>query len=231
MKIFSLLLLMFLGGMVYGQNADHQSATHIFWDANHPLSPDDFNTMEQTTEQADSLCKNSNLCWGAYTGLFSILDAPKKRRKRGKLLEKVYFAPAFDKIQSYKLNDDVLQFQKQALVFDLYELAARFARKELQALLNNTVPDAYGTRIIFFETAKASANKYLAAMVHAYTQDAYVKNKEGAYEEWKIKIAEQLEAHKEFETSKEEQQRFITGAPLDKEYEMAETVMGNMFKD
>jgi len=230
MKILALFFLAFLCQISYGQTLNNESSTHIFWDADYQLSPKDFNELEPT-EQSEKLCKESNLCWGAYTGFFSVLDAPKKRRDRGRLLEKVYFAPAFEKAPSYKLNNDLLQFQQQALVFDLYELAARYARKELQTLLNSTMPDAYGTRIIYFETAKAAANKYLAEIVHSYTQDVYVKNREGAYEEWKTKVNKLLKDFEEFQTSKEEQQRFITREPLDKKYEMAETVMGNMFKD
>ena len=82
-----------------------------------------------------SMFKKYSMTASASVGIWSILDVPKKKKDRGKKLEKVYFAPAFSKTGSAAISNDTMQIAIQAIYFDICEFAARLARKELKTLL------------------------------------------------------------------------------------------------
>jgi hypothetical protein len=196
---------------------------HIFWSNIYRPQPSDFQA-DTVSEEYYNKCDEYNLCWGAAIGIFSILDEPKKRRKRGKLLEKVYFAPAFCKSQSYALNNDSLGYASQLLVFDLYELTARKNRKDLQAVYE-MIP-AYGTKYIRFKTIEARNNDVLKQLIGQFVHEVYIEKTDGAYEKWRKLIDDLLTETSEYATTSEDRLRFIKNAPLDEDYQMAETVIG-----
>ena len=163
----------------------------------------------------------------AYVGLFGALDIPKKKKNRGKLIEKAYFAPAFEKTTSYIIKNDSLGIEKQKLVFDIYEISARCARKELAHYQDSI--GRYGILSIIFKTIWADAKELHNKMVDAFTKDIYIEHRKGAYEEWKKEVAKILEELKEFATKPDDCYRFVKMKPIDKNYIMPKTVIGNLF--
>jgi len=73
----------------------------------------------------------------------------RKKNKHGVLLEKVYFALAFELATSTRFDDDYLDYLTQVLIFDVYELAARKCITDLEAKFQE-VPN-YGSKFIFFK--------------------------------------------------------------------------------
>jgi len=176
--------------------------------------------------------KNTVKTW-AYVpwhllGCFSVLDIPKRKGKRGKLLEKIYFAPAFEKSTSYSIIKDSFEVEKQRLVFDIYEVSARFARQQL-SMMQDSMP-GYGTLSIFYKTIEARAIEMRDAYVDSYTREVYIERNDEAYESWRLKIDTLLEQSEEFATTAEECYRFIKGQPIEENYTMAEKVVGNLDK-
>ena len=212
----------------FGQeNYKTESETHIFWQEKTVLTSNDFQGDCSGNPTQTKYCEELNLCVNAYVGVFAILDIPKKKRKRGELLEKAYFAPAFEKTTSCILKLDTLGIEKQKITFDIYELSARFARKEL-AYLQDSI-GGYGVVSIFFKSVETKAIEMRNSLVDSYTQDVYINNRNGAYEEWRAKIDKLLEETKKYATKPEDCFRFVKNEPIDENYKMAETIVGNLY--
>ncbi|SBV95642.1 hypothetical protein [uncultured Dysgonomonas sp.] len=205
------------------QTLKTESDTHIFWQPNRKLTVADFKGECCTEERLRDLCKEKNMCTMAYTGFFSILDIPKKKKDRGKLIEKAYFAPAFEKNTSYMVfKNDTLGIEKQQIVFDIYELAARKVRKDLDDVYKTT--NAYGTIHLMYGKVKDSIDKYRTTLVELFVKDTYLDNREGAYKEWREKIDEELDKLRAYATTPEDCYRFVLNKPMNEQYVMAEVI-------
>lgn len=210
-----------------GQIDSSRSDTHIFWNDKFPIEMAEFrDTISNQNYQMK--CDSIGLCWGACAELFSVLDEPKKKRKRGKLLEIIYFAPAFELNKSYRLNRDSTDYLTQLLIFDVYEITARKCRKDLQYLYEQ-IP-YYGTKYLQFKTVEDKHIEIMKGIIGSITRDVYIDKKEGAYNDWRNTISDLLAETIEFKTTNEDRYRFILNKPLNKNYQIAKTVMGSMKK-
>ena len=205
-----------------------ESQTHIFWQPDRILTEKDFQGDGTKNPKFVKYCDEFDLCVMASTGVFAVLDIPKKKRKRGELIEKAYFAPAFEKSSSFILRLDSTGIAKQKVVFDIYEISARFARQQLKKL-HDTV-GAYGIISIMFKSVEARAIEMRKSLVDSYTKDAYIDKKPGAYEKWRTRVDKLLADSEEYSTKPEDCYRFVKNAPIDENYEMAKTVVGNLNK-
>ncbi|SHG48412.1 hypothetical protein [Flagellimonas flava] len=222
-------LTLLVGTFGFGQgNLLTESETHIFWQPDKKLKQTDFKADATKIQNAIRYCDTVGLCTVASLGVFAVLDIPKKKKQRGRLREKVYVAPAFEFSTSYIVRTDSLGIEKQQVVFDMYELSARYIRKELGLMLERA--DAYGTLSIWLKTIENDAQKLRTEMVDSYTKDVYINNRPGAYLEWKEKVDSTLNDLKEFATKPEDCHRFVTKQPLDDKYKMAKTVVGRLFE-
>jgi hypothetical protein len=221
-----LIILIFLSfvGKLFAQPDSIQTDTHIFWSEDYQIQMSDFHATE--SQKYEKYCDSIDLCWSAYVGLFTVLDEPKRKKDRGNLFERVYFAPAFEKAPSFRLNNDSLGYLKQVLIFDMYELAARRCRRDMHLRFGEN--PTYGTKYIFFKNVENRNREQLSEMVDDLVRDVYIKNIPGAYESWRIKIDDFLEKNKAYKTKQSDRLRFITNAPLSKRYRKAKTVMGDL---
>jgi hypothetical protein len=224
--------LLFLTMLIFNcskaQSDSSETDTHIFWTHDRELSMEDFQ-QEDPPDKYSLFCDSINLCWGAATGFYSALDVPKRRRDKKTKYEEVYFAAAFDKTLSYRMNDDTLQFELQKLMFDLQELVVRLARRDLQALYDSM--PAIGTKSIWFNTVKARAEKFHKSKVAEFTYEIYILNLEGAYDKWKKYIEDGLEETKEYQSTFRDTYRFVKGRPIKPKYEEAKRVLGNLYEN
>lgn len=98
-RLAILLFLVLASQVVIGQNEYPTSnATHILWQPNTKITRDCY--QGQPTSQVDKMMDEYGFTAAASVGLWSVLDIPKKKKDRYKKLEKVYFAPAFEKATS-----------------------------------------------------------------------------------------------------------------------------------
>ncbi len=219
MKLVLLSLLLF-PLLISGQIDSTKSSTHIFWNAEYPIEMKHFQDTIGN-ESFRNKCDSIGLCWGAFVGLFTIIDEPKKKKKRGELLEKAYFAPAFEIARSYRFNNDSSDFLTQLLVFDVYELAARKCRQDLEKLFIQM--PYYGTKIIMFKEIEVANKKLVQEIVWSITNDIYILKKENAYKEWRKTTDDLLKETEQYKTTNEDRARFILDSPILKNYQMAKT--------
>lgn len=227
---FSLIIISFLVcGLLKAQEVSKtETETHIFWQPDRVLKKMDFKGDGSSNPKFIKYCDDLNLCTSASIGVFAVLDIPKKKRDKGELIEKAYFLPAFEKTTSYILKNDTLGIEKQKIVFDIYEISARFARQQLNHLQDSI--GGYGIISIMFKSVEARAIEMRDFFVESYTKDIYIDKKEGAFEDWRKQIDNLLIDTKEFATKLEDCNRFIKKQPIDDNYEQAKTVINNLYK-
>ena len=218
-KIVAILIL--VSQCSFGQIDSMRTSTHIFWNENKQI---EMSSFEDTisTESFRNKCDSINLCWGACVGLWTIIDEPKKKRKRGKLIEKAYFVPAFETAKSYRFNNNLNDYLTQLLIFDVYELTARKCRKDMEYYYNEM--PYYGTKLIMFKKVQNKNKEVLKDIVGSITNDIYVLKKENAYIEWRKTIDDLLKETEKFKTTNIDRIRFITDEPISEDYQMAKFV-------
>ena len=228
MKKILQILIILVTTIVLSQENDHlKSKEHIFWQENVKLKVTDFQNNGKNIPNAIKYCDTIGLCTVGAFGIFAVIDVPKKNKKRSKLREKLYIVPAFELPKSYRIKNDSLGVKKQQVVFDIYELSARWIRRELTNLTKNM--NTYGTLSIWFKTIENDAMQMTQEMVDEFTKEVFILGKENAYEDWRKQIDQLLVETIEFKTTKEEISRFTTGKPLIENYKMADQLMGNLF--
>jgi hypothetical protein len=216
-----------LGTTVFAQTDSLRNETHIFWSENYEIQIEDFQDTIKSTKNVEA-CEKYNLCWGAYTGLFTVMDVPRKKKDKKRKEEVIYFAPAFELKTSYRLTSDSMDYLKQVLVFDMYELAARKCRMELDSIYNTN--PSIGIKGIFFKSVEADVQENLGEMVRAYTHEVYIEGLESAYEKWRTLINDILNETREYRTTAKDRTRFIKEEPLLEGYVRARKVIGNLFE-
>lgn len=205
-----------------------ETEKYIFWQPNRTLKQEDFKANGSKNPIFVRYCEDFDLCAMAAIGVHAVLDIPKKKRKRGKLIEKAYFAPAFEKTMSYLLKEDSMEIAKQKLVFDIYEVSTRLARRELAHLQDSV--SGYGIISKMFKTVEAKAVEFRKAMVDSFTKDVYIYKRDGAYLKWRARVDELLVNLNEFATKPEDCYRFVKNIPIDDRYIEAPKVIGNLKK-
>jgi len=231
-NLLTILILLLFAQSGFGQqntqNDSVRNETHIFWSDTYIIQIEDFKDTI-TTIKSRGYCEKYNLCWGAFTGLFSIMDIPQKKRDKKVKEEIIYIAPAFEVNQSYRLTSDSMDYLKQVIVFDMYELAARKCRIELDSIYQK-IP-AIGTKGLVFKSIESKIQEELGNMVLLYTQEVYIMKEEGAFEKWRKLIDELLNQTEYYKTTAQDRLRFIKKEPIEIGYIEAKTVIGNLFKE
>lgn len=237
MKYFSstIILLFLLCDSFYAQRTfPIESETHIFWQANRKLVVNDFqggNSFDSRFNRDREIGRHVIPC----LGIFLKIDIPKNYRKNK--LEKVYFAPAFQKSCSFLLNGDSSNFRDAQMQFDIYELGTRIAREYIwnmhaymavksdssafDIIKNN--PDTIlitGIGNIFASKARDSAMHFINEITYSYFKDHYIKadSISTSYEKWRSLIDELLKKYERFSTKPEDCYRMIKNSPILKNY-------------
>jgi hypothetical protein len=223
---------------LYSQNEYAiESETHIFWQPNRRLLITDFqggNSTDSKFNEDKELGRTVIPC----LGIFLKVDIPKNYRKNK--LEKVYFAPAFQKSCSFLLDNDTSNFRDAQIQFDMYEFATRIARRIIwdthakMAIANDSAlidviisnPDTIlitGLGNIYAGRARDSAMNFVKEMTNAYLNDMYFKNDSTAafYEDWRSLIDKGLRNLEMFATKPEDCYRMIKNKPILKRYRTA----------
>lgn len=206
-------------------NYPTQDSVHVFWQPDVKLTRKDY--QGTTNENSQRMNDKYDMKVNSSIGIWSILDVAKKKKERYIKMEKVYFAPAFERTTSVAVTDDSLEIEKENVFFDICELGTRFARAELKKLEDTT--NATGSMSLMYMTIKKQMEERRAKLAGAYFQDVFVQKNEGAFEEWRTLIDRRLEETKMWSTTPQECYRLMTGKPVEKGYIQAEHVVGPLF--
>jgi hypothetical protein len=152
-------------------------------------------------------CEDKGYCDVPCLGIFVEVDIPRNYRKNK--LEKVYFAPAFQKSCSYVIND-TKDIRDAQLLFDMAELSSRIGRKLLRnyhdymAITVDSMnfylikdnPDTIlitgvGTSLAWH--ARDSAWNFYQDMSDSYLHNVYSSTENEDYEDWRMLVEELLE--------------------------------------
>ena len=226
----TIITLLFCKTFLFGQQESYsETKTHLFWHADRSLQYSDFKGSGSRFTKHNQYCKDYNWCVMAFLGIYAQLDIPKNEKHRGKMLEIAYFVPVFDKTASYILKKDSAGVKQQQIIYDIYELSARFARKKLQQCRDSLT--GYGSATLLFKTVEMDATEYRNEMITDYTQALYLYKLEGAYRYWREKIDTILKQTERFATTNDDRKRAMTQKPLSKKYEPSKKFIGDIHSE
>lgn len=203
-----------------------ETGNYIFWQFDRVLKSQDFKGTGSRFTKHNQYCNDYDMCTMAFLGIFTELDIPKKSRNKEKLLERAYFVPMFEITSSYILKHDTAGVKKQQIIFDIYELSARYARKALKQY-QDSIP-GYGTVSLMFKTIEMDAADFRNTLVNNYTTDVYIDKKAGAYETWRTKVNLLLIDSQPFATTPQECYRAILKSPIDSRYVITRNLMPDL---
>lgn len=216
-------ILLGISSIVTGQNVFENDSLK-YWQPETKITWDDF---KSDTVGFMNLNSKYNMKAYSFCYLKSILDVPKKKRERGKKLEKIYFAPCLVKHKSVSITTDSLELAKQKVYLDITELFARKARMRLEAL-RDTIGNAYGVYWMSYSKIVSKICKERNEMYAGYTNDVFLLKIEGHYEKWRDYINQQLSQTEKYATKPEDCLRFLTGKPLSEDYIMSPDYLGEI---
>lgn len=219
------IVFLFLYLVSFGQvNYPTRDSIHIFWQPNLKITLKDYKGIPQ--KDVEETMDKYNLTACAYVAIWSILDIPEKKRDRYKKFEKVYFAPAFNRTNSFSKTNDTLQIAMENTYLDICEICARWARKKLSEIQDTT--KATGTISLMYMTVKEEMEEKKSVMYKSYFKEVYIDKMDGAFLKWRTLIDEILADTKKWATTPEECYRLMSRSPIEDGYIQAPTVVGSM---
>ena len=195
-----------------------------FWYPNLRITISDFKG-DTTSRESIELKEKYNVLSSSSVVITRRLDIPRRKRDRGKLLERVYFVPRWIKYGSTTFTRDSMELEKEKLYLDLAELICRMARSEIDSLQRTS--KTYG--ILYFAYVPI-ANSYCEKFVEIhkeYTIAVFVEKDEQAYQSWRDAIDLQLEKYSKYATTSLDCQRMLTTQPSDKNYILSPYIFGD----
>lgn len=233
--IILLIGLIFQINSVFGQDQHiiTESKTHIYWQSDRKLSLNDYQGKPGSNDIKN--CEEKGSCVAPCLGLFVVVDVPRNHRKNK--LEKVYYAPAFEKACSFVVDDSVNIHDGQ-IIFDIMELSSRIARKLLRDTHNGMAyemdtanlhvirenPDTILITGIGASLAgyfRDSAMTFYNNLSNSYLFDMYLSTESKGYESWRILVDDWLEKYELYATKSEECYRAIRKQPILPKYKQA----------
>lgn len=193
-----------------------ESENDLFWQPNLQISFSHFQ------EKSDTACIKYYEKYGfrmsSNIGFRGIVDIPQshmsKNVRKRKGFDKSYLVPVFCKNCSCILSEDTSELIVHQLLFDVAEMCARSARKELSEIQKEMKINNVNT--MYFTTVKKKWEEKMRGVFGSILQDVLVQKKDGAYAEWRQLIDELLEKNELFATQPEDIYRFIHGQPVKK---------------
>ncbi|TAF45315.1 MAG: hypothetical protein EAZ51_07305 [Sphingobacteriales bacterium] len=209
----------------FGQeNYPTSDSIHIFWQPILKITHKDY--QGKPTEDIEKLMNKYGFSASASVGIWSVIDIPKNKRDRKKKFEKIYFAPAFEKTTSFTKTTDSVQIEMQNYYFDICEIWARWARKELKDYQDKF--NSIGMSAIFYSTIKKEMNENKLKMYKAYFKDVFIDKKEGAFLKWRNDMIKNLSETKYWTTTPEECFRLMSQKPIEDGYILSPTIIEPM---
>jgi len=228
-QTFIFILFSIIVSTVNGQNhLQTEDEDNLYW------QPDVRIDYSHFQSEADADCIKYNKQYGlkmsANIQLKGIVDIPKshlsRKIKKRTGYDKAYLAPVFCKDCSCILSEDSVELVVYQLLFDVAEMCARGARKEL--LETQEQMNVNNVNTMFFTTVKNKWDERMRGTWASIYQDVLIQKKDSAYAEWRKLIDELLEANKDFSTQPNEIKRLIFGKPIEQDYVQAKSIIGDL---
>jgi hypothetical protein len=231
-QTFIFILFSIIVSTVNGQNhLQTEDKDNLYWQPDVEIDYSHF----QSESDADCIKYNEKygLKMSANIQLKGIVDIPKshlsRKIKKRTGNDKAYLAPVFCKNCSCILSEDSIELEVCQLLFDVAEMCARGARKELietqeQMNINNV-------NTMFFTTIRNKWDERMRGTWASIYQDVLIQKKDSSYVEWRKLVDELLEANKDYSTQPNEIKRLILGEPIEQDYVQAKSIIGDLKKN
>ncbi len=193
----------------------------IYWQPGTKINFSDYQSSSDTS--CVKYKEKYGITMSASIGSRGIVDAPKKRSRK---FEKFYLAPVFCKNCSCCISEDSLCLKVDQLLFDIAEICVRNARREL--LDAQKLMHADNTYSTLFITIKSKWDRDMQLFFRTILKGVLIEKKDSMYTQWRESTDKILEETKEYATPPEDCYRFISDKPIEKGYEMAKYVIGDM---
>lgn len=204
---------------------------NLYWQPNIKIQYSHFQSL--SNEDCNKYNKQYGFKMSANIQLKGIVDIPKshlkKKLKKRIGYDKLYLAPIFCKHCSCILAEDSVELVVYQLLFDVAEMCARGARKELQEYQNSM--NINNVNAMFYTTVKNKWNDRMRETWATIYQEVLIKKKENSYGEWRKFVNEMLEANKDFLTTEIDIERLKISKPIEQDYIEAETIIGDLKRE
>jgi len=217
--------------MVKGQSPlQNEDEKNLYW------QPDSKVKYSHFQSKSDTNCVKFNKLYGfkmsATMQLNGIVDIPKSylSRKIKKRIgqDKLYLAPVFCKNCSCIMSEDSSELMLNQLLFDVAEMCARGARKELIATQKQMNIDNVNST--FFITVKNKWDKRMRETWASIYNEVLIQKKDSAFTQWRSLVDEMLQVNNDFATQPNEIRRLILGKPIEADYVEAKSILGDLNK-
>ncbi|HLO59221.1 MAG TPA: hypothetical protein VK179_10795 [Bacteroidales bacterium] len=192
----------------------------IYWQPNTQIEFADYQSSSK--EDCHKYYEKYGVSMASSIGLRGVVDVPKKKGK----FDKFYIAPVFCKNCSCILSEDSICLLVDRLLFDIAEVCARNARKELLDMQKEMNSD--NTYTMFFTSIKNKWDEEMRAYFGTVVRDILIEKKDSAYITWKKTVDDVKLQMINYSTKPEDCYRFIINEPIEKGYIMAKSIMGDM---
>lgn len=197
-----------------------EDENNIYWQPNAKIDFSDYQSL--TNDDCVKYNEKYGLQMSSSIGFRGIVDVPKKKKK----FDKFYIAPVFCKNCSCILSEDSLALQVDRLLFDMAEIFARNARRELLDLQKEMNAD--NTYTMFFTTVKNDWDKKMRETFGIIIREVLIEKTDTAFVSWR-KLADELLLETESYTTKPEDcYRFVLSKPIEKGYNQAKTIVEDL---
>jgi len=221
-----IILILSVGFINLNAQANHSTENEyfVFWQPNTKINFSHFQA------ESDTSCIFSvaghNFQMSATIRLESVVDIPKRRRDRRRKFDRLYLAPVFCKHCSCILSEDSLELKAFQLLFDIAEVSARGIRRDLSEFREKA--NAVNLYSMWFTTVRTSWENTMRGIWASIFRDVFIEPKEDAYKQWRETVNEFLKQSETHATRPEEIYRFIRGKPVERGYQVAPTIMGDL---
>lgn len=214
-----LFILYIFSGSLCAQQTENEN--DLYWQPDRKIAFSDYQS------KSDTSCIEYNKEYGVHMqasiGFRWVVDVPEKWKGK---TDKGYLVPVFCKNCSCILSEDSLELKTDQLLFDITEVCARNARRELDDFQKSG--NINNPNEMFFVSIKNKWEENKRSFFGGAIREILLEKQEGAYEKWRATTDELLEDTKEYATKPKDCYRFITGKPIEKGYKMAKNIVGDM---
>ncbi len=230
--VFIFILFSIIVSTVNGQSQlQTEDKDYLYWQPDVKIDYSHF--QSESNEDCIKDNKQYGLKMSANIQLKGIVDIPKshlsRKIKKRTGYDRLYLAPVFCKDCSCILSEDSVELAVYQLLFDVAELCARGARKEL--LKTQEQMNINNVNTLFFTTVKNKWDESMRGTWASIYQDVLIQKKDSAYAEWRKLVDELLEANKGYATQPNEIKRLIHGEPTEQDYVQAKSIIGDLKKE
>jgi len=198
-----------------------ESENDLYWQPDRKINFSDYQSKSDTS--CVKYYEKYGIKMSSSIGFRWVVDIPKKWKGK---IDKGYLVPVFCKNCSCILSEDSLGLKTAQLLFDITEICARNARRELDNFQKSGNID--NPNEMFFISVKNKWEEEKTLFCGSAIREILLEKQEGAYEKWRQTTDEILEKTKEYATKPEDCYRIIVGKPIEKGYKIAKNIVGDM---